>query len=299
MNKYLAVATVPILLALSACIAPPANDELPPPANDELPPPADDEVPPPADEELPVPGISIVSLGSTDLSGVGSGGNVAYVEQYDGSVYADFFGYIASFTDDSVTLTLELYGDSIEIDLPYVEELGAYALIADGTSIVAYAFGDEDHPDAVVFKVVMQTDIDDFTGYGATSFADAGSAFLPTEGSATYAGGLEATDHLGAVANGSVELLVNFLDQSISGGFSIEDGTVFGEASFSLGASQVNSIEADWVNFYNDIESTDTNIAYSSFMTSISGENSEYATGIFFLMNDSDEALAGAFTASQ
>jgi hypothetical protein len=62
---------------------------------------------------------------------------------------------------------------------------------------------------------------------------------------------------------------------------------------------QSNSIEANWANFYSKIESTDTNIVNSNFMASISGENSEFATGIFFLRNDSDEALAGAFTASQ
>ena len=151
----------------------------------------------------------------------------------------------------------------------------------------------------MVVKVVFQAGIDDFTAYGATSFADSGSAFLPTTGSATYTGGLEATDHLGSVANGNIELLVNFLDQSISGGFSIEDGTVFGEASFSLGELQSNSIEANWANFYSKIESTDTNIVNSNFMASISGENSEFATGKFFLRNDSDEALTGAFTASQ
>jgi hypothetical protein len=275
MNKYLAATTLPLLLTLSACITPPADDD------------------------LPVPGMSLVSFGPTDLSGAGNGGNAAYVGQFDGVVEAGIYGYSVSFTEDSVILVLDPDGENLEIELPFVEEIGAYALIGDDTSIIAYAFGDEDNPNALVVKAVFQTGIDDFTAYGATSFADAGSAFLPTTGSATYTGGLEATDHLGSVANGNVELLVNFLNQSISGGFSIEDGTVFGEASFSLGELQSNSIEANWANFYSNIESTDTNIANSNFMASISGENSEFATGIFFLRNDSDEALAGAFTASQ
>jgi len=238
-------------------------------------------------------------LGPTDLSGKGSGGNAAYVGRFDGLVGAYFNSYTASFTEGSVILDLNLDGEPLGVELPYVEELGAYALIGDGDSIIAYAYGDADNPNALVVKVVFQTGIDDFTTYAATSFAEAGSAFLPTHGSATYTGGLEATDHLGSVANGNVELLVNFLNQSISGGFSIEDGTVFGAASFSLGNSQSNSIEADWANSYSNIESTDTNIVNSHFMASISGENSEYATGIFFLRNGSDEALAGAFTASQ
>lgn len=275
MNKYLSATTLPLLLTLSACITPPADDN------------------------LQVPGMSLVSIGPTDLSGTVIGENAAYVGQFDGVVGAYFNSYTASFTENSVILEYYLDGGTDVIELPYVEELGAYAWIADGASIIAYAFGDEDNPDAVVVRVVFQTGIDDFTAYRATSFADAGSAFLPTTGSATYTGGLEATDHLGSVANGNVELLVNFLNQSISGGFSIEDGTVFGEASFSLGELQSSSIAANWANFYSNIESTDMIILDSNFMASISGENSEFATGIFFLRNDSDEALAGAFTASQ
>ena len=275
-EKYLAATTLPLLLTLSACITPPADDN------------------------LPVPGMSLVSLGPTDLLSTGIGGTFAYVGQPEGLDKANFSSYTVSFSDDKFILTLEADGKLPgSLPLNYVEELGAYAAIWDDGSIMAYVFRDENNPNTVVVRVVFRTGIDDFTAYGVTSFADAGSAFLPTTGSATYTGGLEATDHLGAVANGNVELLVNFLNQSISGGFSIEDGTAFGEASFSLGALQNKSIEADWVNFYNDIESTDTNIANSSFMTSISGENSEFATGIFFLMNYSDEALAGAFTASQ
>ena len=244
--------------------------------------------------------MSLVSLGLTDLSGAAIGGNLAYVGQLEGLDKANFAGNTVSFSDDKLILTLESDGDLPgSLPLPYVEELGAYAWIGDGASIIAYAFGDEDNPNALVVKVVFQTGIDDFTAYGVTSSADAGSAFFPTTGSATYTGGLEATDHLGSVANGNIELLVNFLDQSISGGFSIEDGTVFGEASFSLGNLQSKAIEANWANFYSNIVSTDTDIANSSFMTSISGENSEFATGIFFLRNNSDEALAGAFTASQ
>jgi hypothetical protein len=276
MNKCFAAATLPLLLTLSACITPPANDD------------------------LPVPGMSLVSLGPTDLSVAGIGGNLAYVGQLEGLDKANFAGNTVSFSDDKLILTLESDGDLPgSLPLTFDEELGAYAAIWDDGSMMAYVFRDQDNPNALVVKVVFQTDMDDFTAYGVTSFAEAGSAFLPTVGSATYTGGLEATDHLGSIANGNIELLVNFLDQSISGGFSIEDGTVFGEASFSLGELQINSIEANWANFYSNIESTDTNIANSNFMASISGENSEFATGIFFLRNDSDEALAGAFTASQ
>ena len=244
--------------------------------------------------------MSLVSLGPTDLSGAGIGGNLAYVGQLEGLDKANFAGNTVSFSDDKLILTLESDGDLPgSLPLPYVEELGAYAWIGDGASIIAYAFGDEDNPNALVVKVVFQTGIDDFTAYGVTSSAAAGSAFLPTTGSATYTGGLEATDHLGSVANGNIELLVNFLDQSISGGFSIEDGTVFGEASFGLGNLQSKSIHASWAKFYSNIESTDMIILDSNFMASISGENSEFATGVFFLRTDSDEALAGAFSASQ
>ena len=126
-------------LALSACITPPANDD------------------------LPVPGMSLVSLGPTDLSGAGSGGNAAYVGRFDGLVGAYFNSYTASFTEGSVILDLNLDGEPLGVELPYVEELGAYALIGDGDSIIAYAYGDADNPNALVVKVVFQTGIDDFT----------------------------------------------------------------------------------------------------------------------------------------
>ena len=66
--KYLSATTLPLLLTLSACITPPANDD------------------------LPVPGMSLVSFGPTDLSGTGNGGNAAYVGQFEGVVEAGIYG---------------------------------------------------------------------------------------------------------------------------------------------------------------------------------------------------------------
>ncbi len=80
-------------------------------------------------------------------------------------------------------------------------------------------------------------------GYISISNSNTALADLPTSGSASYSGYVEATDNKANVASGTIDLTVNFTGGSVAGGVSgkitLGPGTVFGATTINLAPATI------------------------------------------------------------
>lgn len=142
-------------------------------------------------------------------------------------------------------------------------------------------------------------------GYSSLSTNNTALANLPTSGSATYSGIVEATDNKANVVGGTIDLSVTFAATgNVNGTISIDKGTVFGATSFGILPTQLADLGTGGqsvAGFYGSLSGTNVASSYvdGTFTGSSNATTAPPSVGGVFYVEGTPGSLAGAYSAAK